>query len=57
MLKIPIKFEKIKCVEYISNQIIPVTKFENLNIYLESKVVDGILGWIFLRCIILIYIN
>jgi hypothetical protein len=24
-----------------------MTKFENLNMYLKSKVVDGILGWIF----------
>jgi hypothetical protein len=38
-------------------EIIFVTKFENLNIYFKTKVVDGIFGWIFLWCMILIYIN
>jgi hypothetical protein len=28
-------------MEYICDKIIPITKFENLNIYLETKVVDG----------------
>jgi hypothetical protein len=31
-------------MEYISDKIIPVTKFENLNIYFKTKVADGILG-------------
>jgi hypothetical protein len=31
-------------MEYICDQIILVTKFENLNMFLKSKVVDGILG-------------
>jgi hypothetical protein len=31
-------------MEYICDQIIPVAKFEKLNMYLKSKVVDGILG-------------
>jgi hypothetical protein len=28
-----------------------------LNIYFKTKVMDGILGWIFLWCTILTYIN
>jgi len=42
-LKIPTNIEKFECMEYICDQIIPITKFENLNTYLKSKVVDGIL--------------
>jgi hypothetical protein len=34
-------------MEYICDEIILVTKFENLNMYLKSKVVDEIFGWIF----------
>jgi len=57
ILKIPTNIEKFECMEHICDQIILVTKFENLNMYLKSKVVTGILGWIFLWCMILIYIN
>jgi hypothetical protein len=49
--------EKFECMEYNCDQIIPVIEFENLNMYFKSKVVDGILGWIFLWCMKLIYIN
>ncbi len=31
-------------MEYNYDQIILITKFENLNMYLKSKVVDGIIG-------------
>jgi hypothetical protein len=31
-------------MEYICDQIIPIVEIENLNMYLKSKVVDGILG-------------
>jgi hypothetical protein len=43
-LKIPTNIEEFDCMEYICDQIIFVTKFEILNMYLKSKVVDGILG-------------
>jgi hypothetical protein len=42
-LKIPIKIEKIERMEYICDEIIFVTEFENLNMYLKSKVIDGII--------------
>jgi hypothetical protein len=32
------------CMEYICDKIIFITKFENLNIYFKTKVVDGIFG-------------
>jgi hypothetical protein len=44
-------------MEYICDQIIPIIEFENLNMYLKSTIVNGIIGWIFLWCMILIYIN
>jgi hypothetical protein len=44
-------------MEYIRDKIIPITKFEILNIYFKIKVVHGIIGWIFLWCMILIFIN
>jgi hypothetical protein len=31
-------------MEYIHDKIIPITKFEILNIYFKIRVVDGILG-------------
>jgi hypothetical protein len=31
-------------MEYIRDKIILVTKFENLDIYFKTRVVDGILG-------------
>jgi hypothetical protein len=31
-------------MEYIHEKIIPIIKFEDLNIYFKTKVVDGILG-------------
>ncbi len=45
--------EKFECMEYIYDKIILVRKFEKLNIYFKTKVVDGILGWNFLCCMIL----
>jgi len=49
--------EEFKCMECIHDKIIPITKFENLNIYFKTRVVHGILGQMFLWCMILIYIN
>jgi hypothetical protein len=43
-LKNSIKIEDFECMEYIHDKIILVTKFEILNIYFKTKVVDGILG-------------
>jgi hypothetical protein len=43
-LKIPTNIEEFECMEYICDQIILVIEFENLNMYLKSRVVDGILG-------------
>jgi hypothetical protein len=34
-------------MEYICDKIIPIKEFENLNIYLKIRVVDGILRWFF----------
>jgi hypothetical protein len=35
---------KILNMEYIHDKMIHVTKFEFLNIYFKTKVVDGVLG-------------
>jgi hypothetical protein len=43
-LKKSINIENFEHMEYICDKIIPVTKFENLNIYFKIRVVDGILG-------------
>jgi hypothetical protein len=43
-LKIPTKIEEFECMEYICDQIILTIEFENLNMYLKSKVVGGIIG-------------
>jgi hypothetical protein len=43
-LKISRNIEKIECMEYICDQIILATKFENLNMYFKNKVDDGIFG-------------
>jgi hypothetical protein len=43
-LKIPTNIEEFECMEYTCDQIIPITNFETLNRYLNSRVVDGILG-------------
>jgi hypothetical protein len=43
-LKIATNIEEFECMEYICDQIIPITKFEILNMYLNSRVIDGILG-------------
>jgi hypothetical protein len=43
-LKNPIDIEKIEQMEYICDKRIPITKFEILNIYFKTRVVDGILG-------------
>jgi hypothetical protein len=56
-LKIRTNIEEFECMEYICDQIIPITKFEILNMYLKSKVVDEILEWNFLWFVILLYIN
>jgi hypothetical protein len=46
-LKNTTNIEKLEHMEYICDKIIPITKFENLNIYLKTRVVDGIFGQIF----------
>jgi hypothetical protein len=43
-LKNAINIEDFEHMEYIRDQIIFITKFENLNIYFKTIVVDGILG-------------
>jgi hypothetical protein len=43
-LKNSINIEDLGHMEYIRDKIILVTKFENLNIYFKTKVVDGIIG-------------
>jgi hypothetical protein len=43
-LKILTNIEEFECMEYICGQIIFIIEFEILNMYLKSKVVDGILG-------------
>jgi hypothetical protein len=43
-LKNPINIEKIELMEYICDKIIPITKFEHLNIYFKISVVDEIFG-------------
>jgi hypothetical protein len=43
-LKIPTNIEEFECMEYNCDQIIPITEFENLNMYLKNKVVDEIFG-------------
>jgi hypothetical protein len=57
IMKFPTNIEKCECMEYIYDQIIPITKFEILNMYSKNKVVNAIFGCIFLWCMILIYIN
>jgi hypothetical protein len=44
-LKNSTNIEKFEHMEYICDKIIPITKFEILNIYFETRVVDKILGW------------
>ncbi len=39
--------ENFECMEYICDKIIPITEFEIFNIYFNTRVVDGILEWIF----------
>jgi hypothetical protein len=36
--------EKFEHMEYIHDKIIPFTTFENLNIYIKTRVVHGIIG-------------
>jgi hypothetical protein len=43
-LKNSIKIEDFEHMGYIHDKIILVTKFENLNIYFKTKVMDRILG-------------
>jgi len=52
----PKKDEKLECVEYICDKIIHITKVWK-NICFKTKVVNGTTGWIFLWCMILIYMN
>ncbi len=39
--------EEFECMEYIHDKIILIIEFEILNIYFKTRVVDGILQWIF----------
>ncbi len=48
ILKNSTKIEEFECMEYIHDKIIPITEFEIFNIYFKTKVVDGILKWIFI---------
>ncbi len=57
IFKNPTNIEKIEHMEYICNKIMPVAKFEKLHIYFKTRVVGGIIGWIFSWSMILIYIN
>jgi hypothetical protein len=43
-LKNSTNIENLEHMEYICDKIILFRKFENLNIYFKTKVVDGILG-------------
>jgi hypothetical protein len=43
-LKIPTNIGELEGMEYICDQIILVIEFENLNMFLKSKVVNGTLG-------------
>jgi hypothetical protein len=43
-LKNSTNIEKFERMEYIHDKIIFVTKFEILNIYFKTRVVDGIIG-------------
>jgi hypothetical protein len=43
-LKNSTNIEEIERLEDICDKIILVTKFENLNIYFKTRVMDGILG-------------
>jgi hypothetical protein len=43
-LKNSTNIEDFEHTKYIHDKIIPATKFENLNIYFKTRVVDGILG-------------
>jgi hypothetical protein len=43
-LKNSTNIENFEDMEYICDKIIPITKFEILNIYFKTKVVDGILA-------------
>jgi hypothetical protein len=44
MLKNSINIKDFERMEYIRDKIIPITKFEILNIYFKTRVVDGIIG-------------
>jgi len=44
ILKNPTNIENFEHMEHICEKIIPVTKFENLNIYFKTRVVEGFLG-------------
>jgi hypothetical protein len=57
VLKNLTNIEEFEHMECISDKIIFVRQFENLNIYFKTRVVDGIFKCIFLWCMILIYIN
>ncbi len=39
--------EEFECMEYICDKIILIIKYENLNKYFKTIVVNGIIGWFF----------
>jgi hypothetical protein len=45
-LKIPSNIEKFECMEYTCDKIIPIIKFENLNMHLKIKVGNGKKNWV-----------
>jgi hypothetical protein len=47
VLKISINIEDFQHMEYIRDKMIPIIVWKKLSIYFKTKVVDGILGWIF----------
>jgi hypothetical protein len=44
ILKNPTNIEEFEHMEHICDKIVPITKFEILNIYFKTMVVEGILG-------------
>jgi hypothetical protein len=44
ILKNPANIENFEHMEHICDKIILVTKFENLNMYFKTRVVEGIIG-------------
>jgi hypothetical protein len=46
-LNIPTNIEEFECMEYVCDQIIFATEFENLNMYLKIRLMMEILGEFF----------